>query len=33
MECLGEVLWRSQRDGTPIDGQAYIDAIHRKAAQ
>ncbi|MEY2682047.1 MAG: hypothetical protein RIQ66_608 [Pseudomonadota bacterium] len=33
MECLGEVLWRSQRDGTPIDGQAYIDAIHRRAAQ
>jgi len=33
MECLGEVLWRSQRDGVPMDGQAYIDAIHRKAAQ
>ena len=27
MECLGQVLWQAQRDGTPPDMQAYIEAI------
>lgn len=31
MECLGEVLWRAQRDGAPIDGLAYVEAVNRRA--
>ncbi|NYH98426.1 DUF1841 family protein [Cupriavidus plantarum] len=31
MECLGEMLWNAQRTGLPPDGQAYIDAVRRRA--
>jgi hypothetical protein len=31
MECLGEMLWNAQRTGLPPDGQAYIDAVKRRA--
>jgi len=31
MECLGNMLWESQRSGLPPDGQAYIDAVQRRA--
>ncbi len=31
MECLGEMLWESQRSGRPPDGEAYIDAVRRRA--
>jgi hypothetical protein len=31
MECLGEMLWTSQRNGTPPDGIAYIECIKRRA--
>jgi len=31
MECLGDMLWTSQRSGLPPDGQAYIDAVRRRA--
>ena len=31
MECLGQMLWESQRSGRPPDGQAYIDAVRRRA--
>jgi hypothetical protein len=31
MECLGEMIWRSQRDGLPPDGQAYLDCVHRRS--
>jgi hypothetical protein len=27
MECLGQVLWQAQRDGTPPDMQVYIESI------
>jgi hypothetical protein len=33
MECLGEMLWQSQRSGQPPDGLAYIDAIKRRATR
>ncbi len=33
MECLGTMLWESQRSGQPPDGQAYIDAVQRRATQ
>ncbi|MES2887832.1 MAG: DUF1841 family protein [Pseudomonadota bacterium] len=33
MECLGEMLWTSQRSGLPPDGQAYIEAVRRRATR
>jgi Domain of unknown function (DUF1841) len=33
MECLGRMLWESQRSGRPPDGQAYIDEVRRRATQ
>jgi hypothetical protein len=33
MECLGTMLWESQRSGQPPDGQAYIDAVQRRATR
>ena len=31
MECLGEMIWASQRSGMPPDGQAYLEAVRRRA--
>jgi Domain of unknown function (DUF1841) len=31
MDCLGEMIWTSQRSGLPPDGQAYIECVRRKA--
>ena len=31
MECLGEMMWTSQRSGRPPDGEAYIDCVRRRA--
>jgi hypothetical protein len=31
MECLGEMIWASQRSGLPPDGQGYIEAVRRRA--
>ena len=31
MECLGEMVWASQRSGLPPDGQAYLEAVRRRA--
>lgn len=31
MECLGEALWRAQRDGAPPDEHAYLVAVRRLA--
>ena len=33
MECLGEMLWASQRSGQPPDGPAYIEAVRRRATR
>ena len=33
MECLGTMLWESQRSGRPPDGQAYFDAVKRQATK
>lgn len=30
MECLGEMIWNSQRSGLPPDGAAYIENIRRR---
>lgn len=32
MECLGETIWRAQRNGTPLDSGAYLACIERRAA-
>lgn len=31
MDCLGEMIWISQRSGLPPDGEAYLDCLHRHA--
>lgn len=31
MDCLGEMIWASQRSGQPPDGHAYLDCVLRKA--
>lgn len=31
MECLGEMIWASQRSGLPPDGIAYLDCVRRRA--
>ena len=33
MECLGEMMWASQRSGLPPDGERYIDAVRRRATR
>lgn len=30
LDCLGEMIWRAQRDGTPPDAAAYLDCLERK---
>jgi len=31
MDCLGEMIWQSQRSGLPPDGHQYLDCVRRKA--
>ncbi|HSV69790.1 MAG TPA: DUF1841 family protein [Methylibium sp.] len=31
MECLGEMIWASQRSGLPPDGEAYMACVRRRA--
>ena len=31
LECLGEMIWRSQKSGLPPDGEAYLDCVRRAA--
>ena len=33
MDCLGRMIWESQRSGRPPDGQAYLDCVQRKATR
>jgi len=30
LDCLGEMIWRAQRDGAPPDAAAYLDCLERK---
>lgn len=32
LECLGETIWRAQREGTQMDALAYVDSVRRKAS-
>ena len=31
MDCLGQMVWESQRANRPPDGAAYIDCVQRRA--
>jgi hypothetical protein len=33
MECLGRMIWESQRAGQPPDAQAYIEHVRQRATQ
>ena len=33
MDCLGKMVWESQRAGTPPDGAAYLDCVQRQATR
>jgi hypothetical protein len=33
MECLGKMLWESQRGGHPPDGNSYISCVQRHATR
>ncbi len=33
MECLGRMIWESQRAGRPPDGAAYLDCVARRATR
>lgn len=33
LECLGETLWRAQREGRPMDALAYVESVRRAAGQ
>lgn len=30
LECLGETVWKAQRDRSPPDGQAYLECVRHK---
>lgn len=31
MDCLGEMVWASQRSGRPPDGERYLECVRRRA--
>jgi hypothetical protein len=33
MECLGQMMWESQRSGLPPDGDQYIACVRRRATR
>ena len=33
MECLGEMIWASQRSGLPPDGQRYLECVRQRATR
>jgi Domain of unknown function (DUF1841) len=33
MECLGEMIWASQRSGLPPNGHAYLDCVQRRSTR
>jgi hypothetical protein len=33
MECLGDMIWASQKSGQPPDGQAYLENVRRRATR
>lgn len=33
MECLGDMIWTSQRNGLPPDGLAYLECVRQRATR
>ena len=33
MECLGQMVWESQRSGRPPDGAVYVECVQRRATR
>jgi hypothetical protein len=33
MECLGEMIWASQRSGLPPDGERYLECVRQRATR
>ena len=33
MDCLGEMIWQSQRSGRPADGEGYAACVQRRATK
>ena len=33
MECLGEMIWASQRNNAAPDGAAYVDCVRKRASR
>ena len=33
MDCLGQMVWESQRAGRPPDGAAYVECVQRRATR
>lgn len=33
LEALGETIWESQRNGTPLDAQTYVERVLRRAGK
>ena len=33
MECLGEMIWTSQRSSAPPDGEKYLECVRRRATR
>ena len=33
LECLGETIWRAQRNGSTMDAASYLEAVQRAAQQ
>ena len=33
MECLGDMIWTSQRSGLPPDGLAYLECVRQRATR
>jgi hypothetical protein len=33
MDCLGQMLWESQRAGQPPDGAGYVNCVQRRATR
>jgi hypothetical protein len=31
LECLGETIWRAQREKAPLDAGAYLDCLRKRA--
>jgi hypothetical protein len=33
MECLGAMIWESQKSGLPPDGERYLDCVRRRSTR